>query len=262
SSVSPTNFGGSAVAFFLLIQERISAARATSIVLYTIIADTLFFVISFPIVLILFGRIMFYPIADGGVWSGMGATLVVVWLVMAAYGLLLAYGLFVQPRQLRRLLSWMAGWRLLSRSKDRILKAAVDIEASSLRIRKMPLDFHGRLVLATLLAWALRFFTVTAILIALNPQMSQTLMDHVILLGRGQSLYAVTAYSPTPGGSGVAEIIFGQFYQEYVSKGVAVIAAVIWRIITYYPYLILGVIIIPNWIRKLINRRRFSTEFV
>ena len=42
SAVSPTNFGGSAVAFFLLIQEKISAARSTAIVIYTIIADTLF----------------------------------------------------------------------------------------------------------------------------------------------------------------------------------------------------------------------------
>ena len=54
SAVSPTNFGGSAVAFFLLIQENISAARATAIVIYTIITDTLFFVFSFPILFLLF----------------------------------------------------------------------------------------------------------------------------------------------------------------------------------------------------------------
>jgi len=106
----------------------------------------------------------------------------------------------------------------------------------------------------------LRFFTVSAILLALTPNMAQSLYDHVILLGRGEALYAVTAYSPTPGGSGVAEIIFGQFYSEYISSGIAVIAALLWRVITYYPYLILGVIIIPNWIRKLINRRRVKSK--
>jgi len=86
--------------------------------------------------------------------------------------------------------------------------------------------------------------------------MAQSLYDNIILLGRGASLYAITAYSPTPGGSGVAEIIFNQFYSEYVSEGIAVIAALLWRVITYYPYLILGVIFIPNWIRKVVNRRR------
>jgi len=261
SAVSPSNFGGSAVAFFLLIQEKISAARATTIVLYTIIADTLFFVFSFPIVYLIWGRDMFYP--DGTnyeVWSGMGTTLVIVWLVMVAYGLLLAYGLFIRPKGLRKILSWVAKLRFLSRSKDRILKAATDIETSSVRIRNMPISFHGKIGLATLVAWILRFFTVSAILMALNPDMPQMLYDHIMLLGRGQSLYAFTAYSPTPGGSGLAEAMFGQFYGGYISSGIAVVAAVIWRGITYYPYLILGVLIIPNWIRKLINRRRVSSS--
>lgn len=257
SAVSPTNFGGSAVAFFLLIQENISAARSTAIVIYTIIADTLFFVVVFPLIYVLMGRIFFLPSADlASSWGGMGTTLVIVWLVMAAYGLLLLYGLFVKPRHIKRFLNWVASWPFLAKSKGRISKAADDIEISSKHIRDLPWYFHAKLGLATLVAWILRFFTVTAILIALNPEMAQSLYDHIILLGRGASLYAITAYSPTPGGSGVAEIIFNQFYSEYVSEGIAVIAALLWRVITYYPYLILGVIIIPNWIRKVVNRRR------
>jgi uncharacterized protein (TIRG00374 family) len=102
----------------------------------------------------------------------------------------------------------------------------------------------------------MRFGCVTAILLAFDPNIISSLIDHVIIFGRGVALYSVSAYSPTPGGSGVAEIIFGQFYSEYVSKGIAVLAAFLWRMITYYPYLILGVIVIPNWIRKIINKNR------
>ena len=260
SAVSPTNFGGSAVAFFLLIQENISAARATTIVIYTIIADTLFFVFSLPLLYLLFGSNIFIPGEDvSTMWGGMGVTLIIVWAIMAAYGFLLLYGLFVQPRHIKRFLAWVARWPIFRKSSDRIVGAANDIEVSSLHIRNMSWRFHSKLILATLVAWILRFFTVTAILLALNPTMAQSIYDHIILLGRGEALYAVTAYSPTPGGSGVAEIIFGQFYSEYISSGIAVIAALLWRVITYYPYLILGVIIIPNWIRKLINRRRVKS---
>lgn len=260
SAVSPTNFGGSAVAFFLLIQENISAARATAIVIYTIIVDTLFFVFSFPILYILFGRNIFLPNDSvSTAWGGMGVTLIVVWAIMAVYGLVLLYGLFVQPKHIKHFLNWVARWPFLKKSKERIEKAAADIEVSSLHIKNLSWGFHSKLILATLMAWIVRFFTVTAILIALNPTMAQSLYDHIILLGRGEALYAVTAYSPTPGGSGVAEIIFGQFYSEYISPGIAVIAALLWRVITYYPYLILGVIIIPNWIRKLINKRRIKS---
>jgi conserved hypothetical protein len=257
SAVSPTNFGGSAVAFFLLIQENISAARSTAIVIYTIIADTLFFVFSIPILYLIFGRRIFLP-PEGlsTVWGGLEVTLLIAWLIMTGYGLLLMYGLFIEPRHIRNFLTFVAKWPFLKKSKDRILKAAEDIEVSSLHIRNLSLYFHFKLVFATILAWILRFFTVTAILIALNRDMAQALFDHIIILGRGEALYAITAYSPTPGGSGVAEVIFGQFYSEYVSPGIAVLAAVLWRGITYYPYLIIGVIIIPNWIRKIINKRR------
>ena len=261
SAVSPTNFGGSAVAFFLLIQENISAARSTAIVIYTIIADTLFFVFSLPLLYFLIGRNIFIPADEvTTMWGGMDVTLLIVWLIMALYGLLLLYGLFVQPKHIRKFLNWVSRWPFLKKSQHRIAKAAEDIEVSSLHIRNMSWLFHGKLIFATLLAWVLRFFTVSAILLALNPSMAQSLYDHMILLGRGEALYAVTAYSPTPGGSGVAEIIFGQFYSEYISPGIAVIAAVLWRVITYYPYLILGVIIIPNWIRKLINKRRVKVQ--
>jgi len=259
SAVSPTNFGGSAVAFFLLIQENISAARSTAIVIYTIIADTLFFVFSIPVLYLIFGRKIFLP-PEGlsTVWGGLETTLLVVWLVMTTYGLVLMYGLFIEPRHIKRFLSFVAKWPFLKKSKDRILKAAEDIEVSSLHIRNMSIPFHLKLIVATLIAWVLRFFTVTAILLALTPDMAQTILDHIIILGRGEALYAITAYSPTPGGSGVAEVIFGQFYSEYVSPGIAVLAAIFWRVITYYPYLIIGVIIIPNWIRKIINKRRIQ----
>lgn len=261
SCVSPTNFGGSAVAFFLLIQENIAAARATAIVIYTIIADTLFFVLTLPVLWLLFGSEIFVPPLESiSEWDSLGITLIIAWAIMTIYGVLLLYGLFVEPKHLKKLLRWIASWKILKRSKDRILGAADDIEVSSLRIRAMPKNFHLNIAGITLFAWILRFFTVSAILIALNTNIALSLYDHLILLGRGEGLYAVTAYSPTPGGSGVAEIIFGQFYKEYVTPGIAVIAAIIWRVITYYPYLILGVIIIPNWIRKLINKRRVNKE--
>lgn len=42
SSVSPTHIGGSAVALFLLAQEKISGAKTVSVVLYSMVIDTIF----------------------------------------------------------------------------------------------------------------------------------------------------------------------------------------------------------------------------
>ena len=69
-------------------------------------------------------------------------------------------------------------------------------------------------------------------------------------------MHVTTAFSPTPGGAGVAEYLFGGYFIDYVSEGIASLVALIWRIITYYTYLIGGAIIIPIWIREVMNRRR------
>ena len=47
--ITPTTIGGSAVSLFVLTQERLSAARTTTIVLYKVVLDTLFFVGTFPL---------------------------------------------------------------------------------------------------------------------------------------------------------------------------------------------------------------------
>lgn len=257
SAVSPTNFGGSAVAFFLLIQESISAARSTAIVVYTIVADTIIFIVTIPLLMLLFGLNAFRPeLSNAHVFDGLGYTLLVVWLIMTAYGLLFLYGLFIRPKHLKRLLKVFSKWKIFGKSRHRIQQAAEEIETTSLRIKSKPMSFHISASIMTVIAWICRFFSITAILIALDPDIRTTFTDHVILLSRGESLYAVTAYSPTPGGSGVAELIFGSFYSDYVSKNVAILGAVLWRALTYYPYLFLGIIIIPNWIRTVINKRR------
>jgi len=257
SAVSPTNFGGSAVGFFMLIQEAISGARATAIMVYTIVADTIIFVITLPLLAFFIGMKAFRPeLAVDSQFDGLGTTLLIVWLIMSVYGLLFLYGLFIQPKHLKWLLQKFASWRILKRSKDRILKAAEDIEITALSVKQKPWTFHAHAAWMTLAQWVCRFFSITAILIAFDPELRATVMDHIILLGRGEALYAVTAYSPTPGGSGVAELIFSRFYSDYAEPTVAVLSAIFWRTITYYPYLFLGVIIIPNWIRTIINRRR------
>ena len=62
--------------------------------------------------------------------------------------------------------------------------------------------------------------------------------------------------SPTPGGSGFAEFVFTRFLGEFLPVGpgkigaVIVMLALLWRLISYYPYLIIGVFIFPKWVKE------------
>ena len=56
--------------------------------------------------------------------------------------------------------------------------------------------------------------------------------------------------SPTPGSTGVAEIAFSGFLKDFIPYGLAAALAFLWRLISYYPYLFIGAIILPRWIRR------------
>lgn len=55
---------------------------------------------------------------------------------------------------------------------------------------------------------------------------------------------------PTPGGSGFAEAVFSEYMAEFIPVGFVVVMALMWRIVTYYPYLFIGAIVVPRWVKK------------
>ena len=69
-------------------------------------------------------------------------------------------------------------------------------------------------------------------------------------------MFVIIAFSPTPGGAGFVEILFNGFLTDYMeSTTYSTMISTIWRILTYYSYLLVGVIVIPNWIRNVLNER-------
>ncbi|NNF22380.1 MAG: flippase-like domain-containing protein [Saprospiraceae bacterium] len=252
SSISPTSIGGSAVAVFFLSQEKISAAKAVSIVLYTVIVDTLFFLVSLVILFIIFGPPLIRPDMTS-MLEGYGITFILVWFFMLLYGVLLTWGLF-RPRIIKRILMTIARIPFIRKFRLKLYQIGEDVVITSKEIRNRPLSFHLKAVSTTIGAWVTRFLTVNFIILAL-VEMDFEFMSQFLLYARSQTMYVITQFSPTPGGSGVMELLFSGFFSDYISKGIGSIGALLWRLITYYPYLIIGVIIIPNWIRRVIKQR-------
>ena len=263
SAVSPTSIGGSAVALFLLAQEKISTARTVAIVLYSVIIDTLFFVISMVILYLILGPIIIRPgMTSMNMIDGFGLVFLLVVLAMLAYSFIFFYGLFINPTQIKRLLLWISKWKILSRFKDSIRETAMDVVLSAKEMKSKSWKFHLKANFATGGAWIFRFLAINCIIISLVKGTSLEFWNQLLMYARGEVMYAVTAFSPTPGGAGIAEIVFGGYYSDFISKSLSLIAALLWRLITYYPYLLAGAIIIPNWIRKIANRRKKEKKII
>ena len=81
----------------------------------------------------------------------------------------------------------------------------------------------------------------------------------MLVYARQLMMWVIMLISPTPGGSAIAEYFFPIFLREFI-KGpqgdLSTIVALFWRLMTYYPYLVLGALILPLWLRRVYLGRK------
>ncbi len=255
SAISPTSVGGSGVALLLLAQEKLSGAKTVAVVLYSMVLDTIFFVLSLPLLFFTVGAIIIRPdmtsISD---LDGYGLTFILVLVAMVAYGGIFFYGLFINPNATKRFLLLLSKIPFLKRFKKNLRKTAMDIVISSEELQSQKFSFHLKAFANTAGAWITRFLAINFIIMAFVGANAFGWWDQLVMYARGETMHVITAFSPTPGGAGIAEYLFGGFYSDFIPLGIATLIALVWRLITYYPYLILGALVIPNWIRKIMAR--------
>ena len=249
--ITPTTLGGSAVSLFVLTQERLSAARTTTIVLYKVVLDTLFFVGTFPILFLISGAEIIRPHMKNLLdFNWESRIFFFSYTAMVGYGLFLFYGLFINPRLIKTVLVGATNIPFLKRFRERMIKLGDEIVLASAEMKNIGWKQHLSAFLATWVAWTCKFFLISCLIIGLDhPELDFS--RAILLYSRLQSMFIIMAFSPTPGGAGFAESLFYPFLSDFLSNiEVATIIALIWRLMSYYAYLALGAIVVPNWIRK------------
>jgi hypothetical protein len=178
------------------------------------------------------------------------------YLIILAWVIFVGYGLFIDPVKIKKTIIYIFGLPLLKRWKESAVKAGNDIVESSLELKKQGFSFWMKAFIATFLSWTSRYWVVNAILVAFFA-----INDHLLIFARQLVTWIMMIISPTPGGSGFAELILGRYISDTIPADAAYVGslalaiAIIWRIISYYPYLIIGASIIPGWIqRKFVNK--------
>lgn len=256
SSISPSTIGGTAVALVFIHKEGISVGRSSSVVLVTSFLDELYFVIMFPVLFIIIGGnnlFMQDGMLSGRQWFSNELFLIAIvgYLIKLTWVILVGYGLFLNPRGIRSLIIKLFKLPGLKRWYEAAVNAGDDIITSSKHISSKPFHFWVKAGLATFLSWTARYWVANAVLTAFFE-----VREHFLIFARQLVMFIMMIISPTPGGSGIAELIFSRYLSDFVPvdadhiAATALAIALIWRAISYYPYLIAGIIIAPGWIRK------------
>ena len=287
SAVTPTSVGGAAVAMFAIAQEKISAGKTAMIVLYTVVVDTFSFLTALIFFYLVFGAIMVQPGASN--WSELmgtqwGIAFVSAYSLMLVYGGLFFYGVLINAKSVQKILLFLCKLPFLKRFREKAIQVTDDMDLASGELRQKGIAFHLGTYLSTMAAWASRFMVLNCLIVAFvayspNPEIQQYYNDfmtgqmnldafgqQVFIYARQQAMYVIMAVMPSPGGAGVAEYAFKTFHFDYiptdehttiaVAGTLMVIMATLWRTFTYYVYLLVGSIVVPNWVNKIIKRNK------
>ncbi|MCL6260487.1 flippase-like domain-containing protein [Aquiflexum sp. TKW24L] len=254
SAVTPSVVGGSAVAIFILNKEGIKLGKAIAYVMLTAILDNLFFVIGAPIILY-FAQGNIFP-ASRMMEMRLGRSLeVLFWIsygLYASYSLIMALALFYRPRVFKWVLlkifsiKWLRKWKYSANEfGNQIIEASKELIGKNYK-------YWLTIIGATIFIWSSRYLMLNALIGAYE---SLSVSEHVVIFARQVIMWIVMMISPTPGSSGTAEFFFGQFFAEFLN-GYTFVTSILWRMLSYYPYLILGAIFLPRWIKQVFFKKK------
>jgi len=272
SAVTPSAIGGTAIATVFIWKEGINIGKSTSIVVATSFLDELYFSIMFPVVLLIFSKAdLFYVVGAHHLANRFFVFAFVGYGLKLAWAILMGYSIFINPKFFASLINGIFKWKILKRWKAGAEQVASNFEVSNREFKNKGIKFWVKAGLTSFLSWTSRYWVLNFLLVALYYSLKfdvyaqvLTIQDHFLIFAKQLVMWIMMLVMPTPGGSGFVETVFNSYMVEFVPvTGFVVFMALIWRLVSYYPYLFIGTIIGPAWVNrnfKKINLRKSKTK--
>lgn len=255
SAITPSAMGGSAFAIFYLNREGVKLGKATTMTLTTLFLDEMFFVIFCPIIMLVLPIDSLFGTGHGNGADFLMGVELVFWLVYAGivvWASILFFGIIVKPEGVARLIKYLFHKKWLRRWEAGAIEMSENMIEASHSLRGQSIKWWLNVFGATTLSWFSRYLVVNALFWALVPSASG-----LLVFGRQFVVWVLLMVSPTPGGSGVSEWLFTEYYGDLLgSASIALLLAISWRILSYYIYLFAGSILLPSYFGRRKNKQK------
>ncbi|HOE03915.1 MAG TPA: lysylphosphatidylglycerol synthase transmembrane domain-containing protein [Bacteroidales bacterium] len=257
SSVTPSAVGGTTIATYFLWKEGFSAGKSAAIVMATSFLDELYFTLMFPVLFLIFSKTGLFTLADG-FNSSFFYFAVIGYGVKLFWVLLMAFALFIRPQIVKKLIEFVFRFRLLKKWRQAANQAGQDIVLASAELKTKQFTFWINAFLATFFSWTARYWVLNFLILALAfgiPGLDAGSLfsagDHFLIFAKQLVMWIMMLVMPTPGGSGFVEAVFTTYMADFMPVvGFVSMMALLWRFVTYYPYLLLGAVIAPRWVAR------------
>ncbi|MFD2246298.1 lysylphosphatidylglycerol synthase transmembrane domain-containing protein [Pontibacter ruber] len=257
SAVTPSVVGGTTVATIILNKEGIPLGKSLAYVMLTAVLDNMFFILAAPVALLATQGEVFptFGLEAADVMK-LKTAFYISYGLIAVYTLLMIYALFVNPRAFKWLLLKITSIAFMRKWRVNAFQHGNEIVWASQQLKGKEAAYWIKAILSTVFVWSARYFLLNCLIAAFTDV---TLGEHLLIISRNLIFWIVMLIAITPGGAGIVEMAFPSFFGLFLGN-FSNIVVVLYRLITYYPYLILGSIFLPKWIAKVFGRQAVEDE--
>jgi len=257
SNISPSVVGGAPLtAYYISRESRVTSMEtkasrkgpiaigdASAVMTYVMLLDQVWFALSVPVILVASFYMDVIPVAAGrvGLWTAM-----IYFVGLMAYAGIFAYATLFRPELLSRLASGLFSLPFLRRFRSGVLGEMEQFIARAGVLRKQKSDFFLRGFLLTSGTWLARYFLAVLVILSFVPD-----VDTVLLIMRSIAQTISSLVMPTPGGAGGIEGLYALFFGDLLPSAALIVPSlIIWRILGYYVFLVVGVTISTRHLQR------------
>jgi glycosyltransferase 2 family protein len=230
ASTTPSASGAN-VAMAWYLSQYTDSRRATAVAIFSVSLDLVFYAYALPLsfaYLYFAGIDLHIPV--------IGSFLGVLVLMGAAIASGLAYGVAYQAHRLEKLIFVICKLPFLKRFQRGTLRFIGETADAMTKMRSLSLATQLKLHLSTFLNYTFHFAAANLVLATLGYS-----VDNLGLIAAQIILVYFSFFIPTPGGAGYFEIVLGTSSSSLgISKEAIVPFVLIWRILSYYLYYLIG----------------------
>ncbi len=248
SAIAPSAAGGSKVAMFIIRREGINLGKSTALVMVTAFLDELFYILIVPIMFIAAGTTQILPASFNDILkTNQFIIFMVAYTGLVLLTVVLFFGIFRKPHLLKKgLVKIVFRFNFLKRFRRTAVRTGNEMIIASQELKEQPFSYYFKAFCASSLSWTARFMVVNFIMMAFLPN-----IDNVLIFCRQLILWVLMLIPVTPGASGISEFLFTGIMGDITSSGgLILVITLLWRFLSYYPYLFVGLIVLPGWIKR------------
>jgi uncharacterized protein (TIRG00374 family) len=242
SSITPSTVGGAPMATYAMTKEGFKLGQSTAIILYSVLLDQLWFAKAVPILLV---AGLYFDVIPNNIGMVGEVSMFLLYLGLLSYAGLMAYGVLKNPAAIKKVIKAVFRLPLLRRWGDTIEEEAEHLEQYSHELRKKPASFLLMSFFLSSMSWLARVALPTIVVLSLIPA------DVVLSFLRSLAMNLAFLIMPTPGGSGGVEGLFALFQGPLIERKAFIgLAVFVWRIISYYISIGLGMMATTWYINR------------